>query len=230
MRRADTLAQIQREVVECERCPRLVTHRRKMARVKRRAYRNWEYWGRPVPSFGDPQARLLLIGLAPGAHGANRTGRMFTGDDSGNFLFRVLYKTGFASQPEAVDRADGLQLTDCYITAAVRCAPPHNKPSREEFAACRRYLERELQRLRRVRVVVPLGRLALDSYLSALLSKEQIERRAAYPFEHGKRYDLPGNLPILLCCYHPSRQNTQTGRLTEAMMVRIFRRARWLLS
>ena len=168
--RGRSLAALQQQVVQCERCPRLLSHCRQMARTKRRAFRDWEYWGKPVPSFGDPNARLLIIGLAPGAHGSNRTGRMFTGDSSGDFLYDVLHKTGFASQPDARHRNDGLSLNDAYITAAVHCAPPQNKPTREEFAACRPYLEREIDLLTSVRVVLVLGRLALDSYLSVLLT------------------------------------------------------------
>ena len=228
MNRKHALAQIQREVVACERCPRLIAHCRKIATEKRRAYRDWEYWGRPVPSFGDPNARLLIVGLAPGAHGANRTGRMFTGDGSGDFLYRVLYETGFASQPEATRRGDGLKLTDCYITAAARCAPPGNKPARAEFAACQPYLEREVKAFSDVKVVVALGRLALDSYLNVLLKTDLIQRRADYPFAHAACHRLPDSLPALLCSYHPSRQNTQTGRLTKAMMLDVFRTARGL--
>ena len=224
------LAVLQQQIVACERCPRLRDHCRRVAEVKRRAYRDWDYWGRPVPSFGDPKARLLIIGLAPAAHGANRTGRMFTGDSSGNFLYETLHKTGFASQPDATRQGDGLKLHDCYITAAARCAPPDNKPSRDEFAACRSYLATELELLDNVRVVVSLGRLALDSYLTILLEKGSIERRSAYPFAHGTLHSLPSPGPRLLCSYHPSRQNTQTGRLTRTMFLRIFRKASRLLS
>ena len=224
------LDELQQQVTACTRCPRLREHCLEVARVKRRAYREWDYWGKPVPAFGDPKARLLLIGLAPAAHGANRTGRMFTGDSSGDFLFRTLYETGFASQPEATHRNDGLELRDVYITAAARCAPPGNKPTREEFAACRSYLVDELQLLSNLKVVIVLGRLALDSYLDILLGQGLIEKRSLYPFGHAMRHRLPGNLPVLLCCYHPSRQNTQTGRLTPAMLLRVFRQARRLLS
>ena len=178
MNTATDLRRLEQQVTACTRCPRLLDHCREIARVKRRAYRDWDYWGRPVPSFGDPQARVLIIGLAPGAHGANRTGRMFTGDGSGDFLFSALHRAGFASQPQAVSRDDGLRLNDCYITAAARCAPPANKPTREEFAACRPYLERELEILDRLTVVVALGRLALDEYLKLLLSKNSIKKRS----------------------------------------------------
>ncbi len=217
---------LEQQVTNCTRCPRLLEHCREIARVKRRAYRDWDYWGRPVPSFGDPQARVLIIGLAPGAHGANRTGRMFTGDGSGDFLYSALHRTGFASQPAAVSSDDGLRLNDCYITAAARCAPPANKPTREEFDACRPYLERELEIFDRLRVVVVLGRLALHAYLTVLLCENSIRKRSDYPFQHGSVYNLGNKLPSLICCYHPSRQNTQTGRLTMPMMLRVFRQVR----
>ena len=228
--RGRALATLQQQVVQCDRCPRLLSHCRQVARTKRRAFHDWQYWGKPVPSFGDPRARLLIIGLAPGAHGSNRTGRMFTGDSSGDFLYDVLFETGFASQPGSRDRDDGLLLHDAYITAAVHCAPPQNKPTREEFAACRPYLEREIVLLAGVRVVLALGRLALDSYLSVLLASGAIERRSAYPFAHGACHRLPDGLPLLLCSYHPSRQNTQTGRLTKSMFLSVFRRAKRLLT
>ncbi len=227
---ARSLGTLQKQVVQCERCPRLLSHCRQVAQTKRRAFHDWQYWGKPVPSFGDPNARLLIIGLAPGAHGSNRTGRMFTGDSSGDFLYDVLFKTGFASQPYAHDRNDGLRLEDAYITAAVHCAPPQNKPTRGEFLACRPYLEREMALLARVRVVLVLGRLALDSYLSVLLGSGLIGRRSLYPFAHGACHPLPGGLPVLLCSYHPSRQNTQTGRLTKSMFLKVFRHAKRLLA
>jgi len=228
MNRKRALVQIQREVVACERCPRLIAHCRKVATEKRRAYRDWDYCGKPVPSFGDSNARLLIVGLAPGAHGANRTGRMFTGDGSGDFLYRVLHETGFASQSEATHQEDGLRLIDCYITAPVRCAPPGNKPTRAEFAACQPFLEREVKLFREAKVVVALGRLALDSCLSVLLEAGSIQRRADYPFAHAAYHSLPGCLPALLCSYHSSRQNTQTGRLAKTMMLGVFRTARSL--
>lgn len=222
-------ADLEQQVVACTRCPRLRKHCLHVARVKRRAYRDWNYWGKPVPSFGDPMAKLLIIGLAPGAHGANRTGRMFTGDSSGDFLYRTLYETGFASRPVSTHRGDGLELRDAYITAAARCAPPGNKPTREEFEACRPYLVEELQLLSRVQVVIALGRLALDSYLTILQGQGRIEKRSVYPFGHAVQHCLPGSLPVLLCSYHPSRQNTQTGRLTPSMFLQVFRSARRLL-
>ncbi len=222
----DSLHLLQDEVKTCTRCTRLRAHSLEVARVKRSAYRNWEYWGRPVPSFGDPHARILVIGLAPGAHGANRTGRMFTGDSSGDFLYRALYATDFASQPEATAQNDGLQLKDCYITAAARCAPPDNKPTREEFTTCNPFLVRELEILPNIRVVVALGHLALAAYLSVLQYKNLIKKRSDYPFRHGKLYNLGDRLPDLVCCYHPSRQNTQTGRLTMPMILGVFRQVR----
>lgn len=181
-----------------------------------------------MPSFGPIDAKVLLIGLAPGAHGANRTGRMFTGDRSGDFLYRALYETGFANQPISVDRADGLALTDCYITAPVRCAPPDNKPNPLEFETCRPFLRRELALLPSVRVVVALGNLALQAYLRVLKDAGRIEKFSPYPFGHGVVYRIQADLPALLCCYHPSQQNTQTGRLTADMMRRSLFEARRL--
>jgi len=252
---------LNREVVACTCCPRLVAYREQVAREKRRAYRDWEYWGKPVPGFGDPQARVLVMGLAPGAHGSNRTGRMFTGDASGNFLYPVLYETGFASQPTATDRNDGLKLKDLYITAAVRCAPPDNKPLPEELANCSEFLDRELAELTNVKVVVALGKIGFDAYLnylkrllsrpfeslhslhrkspglakaarpgahhdfqSAILKGSTQFSKKAYTFKHGASYRMPdGN--VLLASYHPSNQNTQTGKLTRKMFVEIFKRA-----
>jgi uracil-DNA glycosylase family 4 len=213
------------EVVACSDCPRLVAHRRKMAEVKRRAYQDWEYWGKPVPPFGDPRARLLIVGLAPAAHGGNRTGRMFTGDRSGDFLYRALYETGFASQPESHARGDGQNLTDAYITAAVRCAPPDNKPTPEEFQTCRRYLERELMLLKNLKCVVALGKLAFDTYLGILRDWGIIRSRAAYVFGHNVQYKIPG-AAVLVGSYHPSQQNTSTGKLTAEMLREVFEHAR----
>ncbi len=227
---SETVIQIQNDVVVCERCPRLRRHCIEIGRLKRKAYRGWSYWARPVPSFGDPAARLLIVGLAPGAHGANRTGRMFTGDRSGDFLYRALYEAGFASQPEAVSADDGLSLHDAYITAPVHCAPPQNKPSRAEIAACRPYLERELEALERVRVVLALGRLAHDAYLTIQLDRGRIAKKSPFPFAHGAVHRLGGNLPFLVCSYHPSQQNTQTKRLTPEMMGDALARCRNLLA
>ena len=232
------LTVLNREVVACTRCPRLVAYREKVAREKRRAYRDWEYWGKPVPGFGDPKARVLIMGLAPGAHGSNRTGRPFTGDASGNFMYPVLYETGFANQPTATDRNDGLKLKDLYITAAVRCAPPDNKPLPEELANCSHFLDRELAGLKNVKVVVALGKIGFDAYLNYV--KRQIPHPNAaknaalgwgtpftkkdYVFKHGASYRMPdGN--VLLASYHPSNQNTQTGKLTRKMLVEIFKQA-----
>jgi uracil-DNA glycosylase family 4 len=216
-----SLQRVQDEIVQCARCPRLREYALAIARTRRRAYRQQEYWGLPVPSFGDPSARLLIIGLAPGAHGANRTGRMFTGDRSGDFLYRALYDAGFANQPTSQHRDDGLLLRDAYIAAPVHCAPPDNKPTPAEVRTCSAYLCREMELLTRVRVVVVLGRIALASYLAL-----RGLRKSAYPFAHGALY--PGE-PSLLCSFHPSRQNTQTGRLTQQMLTAIFLRARQIL-
>ena len=183
---------LQNEVVQCRLCPRLIAHCTEVAQVKRRAYSDWEYWGKPVPSFGDQSAELLIVGLAPGAHGSNRTGRMFTGDMSGNLLYRVLHKTGFAGQPESVSRDDGQLLIDTYITAVARCAPPGNKPAREEIANCRPYLERELDLLRNLKVVVALGRVAFDNYLGILQRRGAILNRAAFPFGHNRIFETAG--------------------------------------
>ena len=231
----DSLKILNRQVVACELCPRLRTYGREVARVKRRAYLDWEYWGKPVPGFGDPKARVLLIGLAPGAHGANRTGRMFTGDSSGDFLYRALYETGFASQAESRSREDGLKLRDAYITAAARCAPPDNQPLPEELTRCRPYLERELDVLKEVRVVVALGGVAFRTYLGILRDRGAIKSLAAYPFGHHRVYrfnaELPVNaeLPTLIASYHPSQQNTSTGKLTAVMLREVFEHARTLL-
>jgi uracil-DNA glycosylase len=197
-----------------------------VAEIKRRAYLDWEYWGRPVPGFGDPQARVLIIGLAPGAHGANRTGRIFTGDRSGDFLYRALYRAGFASQPESVSIHDGLVLTDAYIGAAVRCAPPDNRPSPDEFRNCQPWLEQEIAALPKLRVVVVLGRLAFDTYLLILKNQGFIRSRSQFTFGHGKEYQMGEGRPVLLCSYHPSQQNTSTGRLTETMLLDVIQSAR----
>jgi uracil-DNA glycosylase family 4 len=212
------------EVVSCTLCPRLVEYRQRIAREKRRAYLDHEYWGKPVPGFGDPNARVLILGLAPGAHGSNRTGRPFTGDASGKFMYPVLYDTGFANQPTATDRNDGLQLKDLYITAAVRCAPPDNKPLPEELANCVPYLDRELEGLKRVKVVVALGKIGFDAYLNYLQRGSLLTRKRDYPFQHGARYKMVDG-KTLLASYHPSNQNTQTGKLTRAMFLSIFKDA-----
>jgi len=217
------------EVIACERCPRLVEYRQRVAAVKRRAYRDWTYWGKPVPPFGDPHARLMIIGLAPAAHGGNRTGRVFTGDRSGDFLYRALYETGFASQPESISRDDGLTLADAYITAAVRCAPPDNKPLPEEFRNCRPYLERELDLMKTLRVVVALGKIAFDAYLGILRDRGVIRSRSAYLFGHNREHRMRDDLPVLIASYHPSQQNTSTGKLTAEMLREVFERARRII-
>ena len=195
-----------------------------MARTKRRAYRQWEYWGKPVPSFGDPHASLLILGLAPGAHGANRTGRVFTGDRSGDLLYRVLHATGYASQAASASREDGLRLTGAYITAAVHCAPPGNKPAPEEIRNCRGYLERELDSLPNLRAVVALGRIAFDVYLSILRDRGVIRSRSEFVFAHNAAHRTGPGQPVLVSSYHPSQQNTSTGKLTEKMLLDVFRR------
>ena len=234
---------LNREVIACTRCPRLVEYRERVAREKRRAYREWEYWGKPVPGFGDPDARVLVLGLAPGAHGSNRTGRPFTGDASGRFMYPVLYETGFANQPTATDRNDGLELRNLYITAAVRCAPPDNKPLPSELANCSQFLDREFAGLKEVKVVVALGKIAFDAYLNYLKRRLYLERpdrefppnenrvgwgtrftRKGYTFRHGARYAMADG-KVLLASYHPSNQNTQTGKLTREMFRKIFEEA-----
>lgn len=209
---------LQREISDCTRCSRLVDHCRSIAATKRRAYRDEAYWGRPVPSFGDPAARLLIVGLAPGAHGANRTGRMFTGDSSGDWLYRALYHVGFASQPASRRSDDGLRLRDAYITASCHCAPPDNKPTTEEVTTCRGFLQRELALLSRVQVVVALGRLAHDNYLATIEA-----RKTSFPFGHNVIHELK---PVLIDSYHPSQQNTSTRKLTETMLIQVFENAK----
>jgi|SRR5579864_4171547 len=220
----DWLTILNREVVACTRCPRLVAYREQVAREKRRAYLSWDYWGKPVPGFGDPNARVLIMGLAPGAHGSNRTGRPFTGDASGNFMYPVLYETGFASQATATDRDDGLTLKNLYITAAVRCAPPDNKPSPQELAECSQFLDREIAGLARVKVVVALGKIGFDAYLNYWKRRGMLTSRKSYLFKHGVSYRLSDG-KVLLASYHPSNQNTQTGKLTRKMFVEIFKEA-----
>src|SRR5437660_7868685 len=182
------LNQLNREVIACTRCPRLVTYRERIAREKRRAYLNCDYWGKPVPGFGDPDARVIILGLAPGAHGSNRTGRPFTGDSSGTFMYPVLHRTGFANQPNGTHRGDGLELKDAYITAAVRCAPPDNKPSPDEIANCSTFLDREIEALKNVRLVIALGRIGFDAYLNHLKRRGLLKSNAAYVVGHGGHY------------------------------------------
>ena len=220
----DWLTVLNREVIACALCPRLVAYREQVAREKRRAYRDWDYWGKPVPGFGDPNARVLVMGLAPGAHGSNRTGRPFTGDASGNFMYPVLYEVGFASQPTATNRDDGLTLKNLYITAAVRCAPPDNKPTPQELAACAPFLDREIAGLKNVRVVVALGKIGFDAYLNFLKRRGVLLNKKGYLFKHGASYRIPDG-KVLLASYHPSNQNTQTGKLTRKMFLKIFQEA-----
>ncbi len=223
-----SLAQLKilnQSVTSCTRCERLVAYREKIGRVKRRAYQDQDYWAKPVPGFGDIHARVLVLGLAPGAHGSNRTGRPFTGDGSGNFMYPVLHRTGFASQPNATHRDDGMVLRDAYITAVARCAPPANKPLPQEIANCSEFLDRELALLKDVKVVVALGRIGFDGYLNYLKRRGLITTRSAYAFGHGVKHKMPDGR-WLLVSFHPSLQNTNTGRLTEKMFTEIFREAK----
>ena len=233
----DTLNKLNQEIIACRKCPRLVEWREEVARVKRKAYKDNEYWGKPVPGFGDPQARVLVVGLAPGAHGSNRTGRQFTGDASGDFLYPALYRAGFASQPESKTRDDSLTLHDMYITASGRCAPPDNKPTPAELDTCQPYLERELETIQ-PKVIVALGRIAFDSILRIFyrpLTADNGQKPAVYrppstvKFAHGATYQLP-NGPWLVCSYHPSQQNTLTGKLTVEMFDAMWQKVRELLA
>lgn len=218
------------QIVECARCPRLVVYRERVARDKRRAFRDETYWGRPLPGFGDPNARMVLVGLAPAAHGGNRTGRVFTGDSSGDFLYAALYRAGFANQPTSVHRDDGLRLTDAYIIAVIRCAPPDNKPLPEEIANCQEYLDRDLEILWGKRVIVALGKIAFDNTLSALARKGVKIGKPRPAFGHNLGYNFADAGLWLIASYHPSQRNTQTGLLTRAMFDRVFARARKLLA
>jgi uracil-DNA glycosylase family 4 len=223
------LRRLAREVVACRLCPRLVEYRERVAHQKRRAYLDWNYWGKPVPGFGDPQARLLIVGLAPAAHGGNRTGRVFTGDRSGDFLFAALYEAGFANQATSVARDDGLRLIDAYITATARCAPPDNKPLPSEILNCRGYMEREI-RILEPKAVLALGKIAWDGYLEVLKQRGAIASRSKFVFAHGAEAELPGPGPRLFAVFHPSQQNTQTGRVTQGMYEQMLRRIRDFLA
>jgi uracil-DNA glycosylase family 4 len=227
--RPSPLQILEQQIAECRLCPRLVAWREEIGRIQRRAYRGQTYWSRPVPGFGDPAARLVVIGLAPGAHGANRTGRIFTGDRSGDFLYRALWEAGFANQPTSIDRNDGLRLKDAYITSPVRCVPPDNKPNLDEIQTCRSYLTHELSLLPNLKVIVVLGGIALNAYLSILQDAGHIAARAPFRFTHGAVYTTHPGAPLVLACYHPSQQNTSTKRLTAEMLGAIFHRARLLL-
>jgi uracil-DNA glycosylase len=216
-------------VIRCQRCTRLRKYCEEIATSKRRAYRDWIYWARPVPSFGDEKARVLILGLAPGAHGSNRTGRPFTGDGSGDFLYPVLYSAGFASQPNSVSRGDGMRLLDCWISSVVRCAPPDNTPKRSELENCASHLDEEISLLSNLRVTVCLGRIAFDGYLQHLERTGQCNRKPRFKFSHGAEYALPGGR-YLIASFHPSLQNTNTGKLTRSMLFEVFDRARTLTS
>jgi uracil-DNA glycosylase family 4 len=211
-------------IISCRTCPRLVEYRESVARNKIRRFSDWNYWGKPLPGFGDPKSKLLIIGLAPAAHGGNRTGRMFTGDSSGDWLVKALYETGFANQPTSVSKDDGLQLKSAYITASVRCAPPQNKPTKVEIDNCSGYLKEELKILKDVKVVLTLGKIALDTYLKCVKISEKPR------FAHSSTHELREDLPTLVISFHPSKQNTQTNRLTWDMWLEIFRKARKLIN
>jgi uracil-DNA glycosylase family 4 len=220
-----SLEDLNARIVACKRCARLRKYCAEVARVRKRAYLECEYWGKPVPSFGDPNARVMALGLAPGAHGSNRTGRMFTGDGSGYFFYPVLHEAGFASQPLAVSRDDGMKLTDLWISAVVRCAPPANKPAPEELRNCAPFLDEEIGLLKNLRVVVCLGKIAFDGFLARARRNGLITSRAGMNFAHGAEYTLPNGLTVM-ASYHPSQQNTNTGKLTRTMLLEIFQRAR----
>ncbi len=223
----DTLAALNNVLINCRRCPRLVAWREEVAQVKRRAYRDWDYWGRPLPGFGDPEARLLIMGLAPAAHGGNRTGRSFTGDSSGDFLYGALYRAGFANQPTSESRQDGLELYDAYISAACRCAPPDNKPTRAELKNCRPYFLAELHLIKNLQGIVALGSIGFETVLAAY--REQGHAIPRLKFGHGAFYQLGEGLPWLLASYHPSQQNTNTGRLTPPMFDAIWQKTKEML-
>ncbi|MGH9734620.1 MAG: uracil-DNA glycosylase [Candidatus Acidiferrales bacterium] len=222
---AKSLDELNAEIIRCRKCPRLVVYREKVAREKRRAFQEWDYWGRPVPGFGDPDAKLLILGLAPAANGGNRTGRVFTGDRSGDFLYEALHRTRFANQPTSTHRDDGLKLANAYVAAVVRCAPPENKPLPSEMANCRPYLERELEILR-PRAILALGRFAMMSYLDVLKREGKIKSFAAFPFAHGAAFDIASESCRLFVSYHPSQRNTFTGTLTQEMLIGVLEKIR----
>jgi uracil-DNA glycosylase len=215
-----TLDQISAEIIACRRCPRLVAHRERVAREKKRAFRDWDYWGKPVPGFGDPRARILIVGLAPAAHGANRTGRMFTGDRSGEWLYRALHRAGLSNKPQSQSADDGLRLRGVFIAATARCAPPENRPLRVEIENCRSYLLREMDVLGDIRVILALGKIGFDTALRALVERGASLPRPRPAFRHGAIVRLGRPFPAVVASFHPSQQNTQTGRLTEAMLDR----------
>ncbi len=224
-----SLTRLNEQIISCTRCPRLVQWREDVARTKRRMYRDWEYWGRPVPGFGDPDARVLVVGLAPAAHGANRTGRVFTGDDSGNWLYSALHKQGWANMPISTHRGDGLALTDAYVTSVARCAPPQNRPTPDELSNCAPFLETELHLLRNLQVIIALGGIAFDRFLRLWKSMGHPVPSPRARFGHNLVYPLPPTLK-LVASYHPSRQNTQTGALTREMLDSAFTTAKSLLT
>jgi uracil-DNA glycosylase family 4 len=224
---SSSLEALNARIIICKRCQRLSAYCAEVARVRRRAYAECAYWGKPVPSFGDPRARVLALGLAPGAHGSNRTGRMFTGDGSGDFLFPVLHESGFASQSMSVSRDDGMKLKDLWISALVRCAPPENKPAPEEQRNCAPWLDEEIGLLANLRVVVCLGKIAFDGLLAHARRSGQLASRSGMIFAHGAEFTLPNGLAVI-ASYHPSLQNTNTGKLTRPMLLGVFRRAREL--
>ncbi len=225
---AEIWQRLQSDIVSCKCCPRLALWRERVAREKRRAFRDWTYWGRPITGFGDANARVVILGLAPAAHGGNRTGRIFTGDSSGDTLMGTLYRAGFANQPNSDHAYDGLELRDAFISAICRCVPPDNKPTPREILNCQPYLTRELDLLKNVRVVVALGKIACDGYLALLRDRGHTLPRVQ--FSHAAIYPLGNSLPTLICSYHPSRQNTQTGRLTHAMLDDVFHKAKELIA
>ncbi len=223
-RPSPNIPSLQSKIISCRKCPRLVRWREDVAKKKTKRFAEWEYWGKPVPSFGDPDASLLVVGLAPAAHGGNRTGRIFTGDESGNWLYRTLHKSGFASQPSSTGRDDGMRLTGCYITAACHCAPPQNKLLQKEILNCRPFMLRELQLLKNLHVIVGLGKLGFDAVFDCVRELEWTALKSRPRFGHGVRYQLNDTL-TLLGCYHPSQQNTFTGKLNEKMLDTLFRTA-----
>lgn len=227
---ASALQKLTDDIIHCTRCPRLIEYCQEIAEKKRRMYMDWDYWGKPVPGFGDPDAQLLIVGLAPAAHGGNRTGRMFTGDSSADWLIEALHEYGFANQPTSTHRDDGLELLGAYITASAHCAPPQNRPTAEELHNCRPFLHRELQILQGVQVVIVLGRIGFDAFWRAMQELGRISPDVKRPaFAHGARFQWDDAEPTLLMSYHPSRQNTQTGRLTKAMFHSVFAAARELI-
>jgi len=225
----DWQEKLNQRIVRCRLCPRLVPYRERIGREKKREFRDWDYWAKPLPSFGNPSARVVIIGLAPAAHGGNRTGRFFTGDSSGRWLFRALHKAGFASQPTWQRRDDGMKLIDAYITAVLHCAPPENKPLPEEIEYCSGYFDEEMARLKKARVVIALGKIAFDNYLKGLRRRGVALPKPLPRFAHNALHQFGDGLPALIASYHPSRQNTNTGKLTEVMFDAVFARARRLI-